>query len=306
MREAGFSIVFIGIESVNQNSLLETAKVQNRGTIEKAVLTIQSYGFIIAPGFIFGFDSDPKTIFNDTLDFMMNIGMIGGDPSFLTALPGTPLYRRMERAGRLASVYEEGTVRLKISTNILYLQDSDDLVSGFLHFLEIYNSPAYQLARFQRHLDCIEKSDNFIAIDGIGYGSPVEYLSMQLKNSENRKMLFRRLVFLLNNPSAIAAALKARWRLWRLSKKRAGIGIHFNYWFYVWTNLVLKYEGLQKTDFQLHSVGPDFDYRTLSSQRLTEENSVPYRSTNGETKVAHQQRYTQKALDKIIQNHVQS
>ena len=119
-------------------------------------------------------------------------------------------------------------------------------------------------------------------------------------------MLFRRLVFLLNNPSAIAAALKARWRLWRLSQKRAGIGIHFNYWFYVWTNLVLKYEGLQKTDFQLHSVGPDFDYRTLSSQRLTEENSVSYRSTNGETKVAHQQRYTQKALDKIIQNHVQS
>ena len=175
-----------------------------------------------------------------------------------------------------------------------------------MHFLEIYNSPAYQLARFQRHLDCIEKSENFIAIDGIGYGSPVEYLSMQLKNSENRKMLFRRLVFLLNNPSAIVAALKARWRLWRLSQKRAGIGIHFNYWFYVWTNLVLKYEGLQKTDFQLHSVGPDFDYRTLSSQRLTEENSVSYRSTNGETKVAHQQRYTQKALDKIIQNHMQS
>ena len=46
------------------------------------------------------------------------------------------------------------------------------------------------------------KSDNFIAIDGIGYGSPVEYLSMQLKNSENRKMLVRRLVFLFNKLSA--------------------------------------------------------------------------------------------------------
>ena len=70
MRKAGFSILFIGIESVNQNSLLETAKVQNMKSLGEAVETIHSFGFIIAPGFIFGFDSDDDKTFQNTLTFI--------------------------------------------------------------------------------------------------------------------------------------------------------------------------------------------------------------------------------------------
>lgn len=40
MRQAGFSVLYIGVESVNQSSLLETAKLQNRTDLSSAVAKI--------------------------------------------------------------------------------------------------------------------------------------------------------------------------------------------------------------------------------------------------------------------------
>jgi len=167
----GLVILFIGVESVNQNSLLETAKVQNGPALGPAVREIQSFGFIIAPGFIFGFDSDTETVFDDTLDFIADVGLIGGDPSFLVALPGTPLFERMKRTGRLVEETDDATVRRKIHTNIRYLQDAAFLSGGFIDFIRKYTAADYQLRRFKNHLDLILKSDNFVVNDGVGYGS---------------------------------------------------------------------------------------------------------------------------------------
>ena len=64
MRRAGFSILFIGVESVNQNSLLETAKVQNVNVIEQAVTTIGAYGFVMT--------LPPETVPARTIDFGRN------------------------------------------------------------------------------------------------------------------------------------------------------------------------------------------------------------------------------------------
>ena len=104
MRKAGFTSLFIGVESFNANSILETAKVQNqndKNQLIEALRTIQSYGFIVLPGLIFGFDSDPPMVFGDTIHGVLESGLIGGDPTFLLALPGTPLYARMKRTNRL-------------------------------------------------------------------------------------------------------------------------------------------------------------------------------------------------------------
>jgi radical SAM superfamily enzyme YgiQ (UPF0313 family) len=57
MRRAGFDMLFIGIESFNENSLLKTAKVQNTApALIEAIRTIQARSFIVVAGFIFGFD----------------------------------------------------------------------------------------------------------------------------------------------------------------------------------------------------------------------------------------------------------
>ncbi|MEE8394413.1 MAG: radical SAM protein, partial [bacterium] len=53
MRRAGFDMLFIGVESFDANSLLETAKVQNTAQeMVEALRLIQSHGFIVVGGLI--------------------------------------------------------------------------------------------------------------------------------------------------------------------------------------------------------------------------------------------------------------
>ncbi len=298
MREAGFSILFIGVESVNQNSLLETAKVQNNSALGPAVREIQAFGFVIAPGFIFGFDSDTETVFDDTLDFISDVGLIGGDPSFLVALPGTPLFERMKRSGRLVEESGDATVRRKIQTNIRYIQDSAFLSRGFIDFIKRYTNAGYQLRRFQNHLDLILNSGKFVANDGVGYGSPREYIKLQFSDPLNRKMLFLRLAYLLHKPQNFVAVLRGWWLLRRASRRHPGMNIHFNYWVYVWTNIGLKYWGLRERDFDLHCVDKNFDVAKLLEAAPADAGDGN-RNSDG-TKVAHQARYTNKALKMLV------
>ncbi len=319
MRRAGFSILFIGIESVNRNSLLETAKVQNLHALHEAVREIHSYGFIIAPGFIFGFDSDTETVFDDTLKFFVETGLIGGDPSFLMALPGTPLYDRMRRTGRLVERDDRVTVRKKIETNIHYLQDADFLVKGFIRFMKVYTSPEFQYARFKSHMKLIMESGKFIPVEGSGYASPKAYLKLHLSNPykgtlktggysygpsqrTNRKMLLLRIAYILHKPSRFVAVLKA-WRLLKkCSRRYPGLAIHFNYWSYVWTNMGLKYWGIKEQDFRLHSVGKDFDLTKLVEATEPIAKTSPEVLRRGDARVADQARFTNQALKILVQS----
>ena len=298
MRRAGFSILFIGIESVNQNSLLETAKIQNVNVIEQAVTTIGAYGFVIAPGFIFGFDSDTDAVFDETLQFFVSSGIIGGDPSFLMALAGTPLFERMKRTGRLVES-DEGVVRKKIETNIRYLQDSTFLVKGFMRFVESYRSPTFQYARFKRLIDVIKAGDKYARASGPAYGSPLPYLKLQLRYARYTKMLLRRSLFILRRPANVWAVVKAYALVRRNMRKYPGLGAHFFYWVYTWTNMVLKYQGLREEDFALHSVDSAFDRARLMPVEPTDE-MVREAATRG-VKAKAQARFTNRALKKLLE-----
>ena len=312
MRRAGFSIIYIGIESVNQNALLETAKAQNFTELGSAITEIQSYGFVIVPGFIFGFDSDTESVFDDTLDFFIETGLIGGEPAFLMALSGTPLYKRMERSGRLVERIEDKVIVRKgnrgasntITTNILYLLDADFLARGLVRFLKIYNSPAWQLERYKRHLKLLERSENFIAggHEG-GYATPREYFRFQFKDPNNRKMLFLRIAYVLHKPTIALAILKAWWLTKRLSRRFAGLDVHFNYWGYVWTNMGLKYWNLREEDIQLQSVGQDFDLAKIAELPVVEDDIEAKK--RGDEKTVAQDRLTRQGLKALAESRTQ-
>ena len=269
----------------------------------------QSYGFVIVPGFIFGFDSDTETVFDDTLDFFVETGLIGRDPAFLTALSGTPLYRRMERAGRLIIDEEEKAIVRKgnrgasnvITTNIRYLQDADFLARGLVRFLKVYNSPAWQIERYERHLKLLERSENFIAggHEG-GYATPREYFRFQFEDPNNRKMLFLRIAYVLHKPTIFLAILKAWWLTKRLSRRIAGLDVHFNYWGYVWMNMGLKYWNLREGDIQLHSVGQDFDFAKLAELPVVEDDREA--KMRGDKKTVAQARLTGQALKSLVES----
>lgn len=270
MRWAGFSILFIGIESVNQNSLLKTAKVQNLNVLETAVRTIASYGFIVEPGFIFGFDSNTETVFDDTLTFLAETGIIGGDPSILIALPGTLLFERMRQTEQLVPS-DRGVTRRKIQTNIRYLLDAQFLTRGFIQFIQTYTSARFQYARFTRLIEIIATSGSYVPVKGPGYGSPLPYLKHQLHSRVYAAMLWRCIWFIVRRPPNAWTIAKAYRLLHRYRRAYPGLGAHFFYWVYASTNIALKYTGLREEQFMLHSVARGFDVQKLTPAAVSEE-----------------------------------
>ena len=102
MVQAGFSSIFIGIETPSQESLAETQKIQNlRLDLTQAVEKLTRQGLEVMAGFIVGFDADDAGIFERQRAFIQSapipLAMVG----ILSALPGTQLWRRLEKEGRL-------------------------------------------------------------------------------------------------------------------------------------------------------------------------------------------------------------
>jgi radical SAM superfamily enzyme YgiQ (UPF0313 family) len=103
MYRANFRSVFIGIETPRLDSLKETKKFQNvRGdSLEVKLRRIQAAGLDVNAGFIVGFDSDDKAIFEDQFQFIQQSGVTLAMVGMLQAIPRTPLYERLQREGRL-------------------------------------------------------------------------------------------------------------------------------------------------------------------------------------------------------------
>ncbi len=140
LREANFRRVFIGIETPRQSTLTMAGKRQNTQIdLLDAVRRIQSHHMIVWGAFIVGFDDDDTEIFQEQLDFIqassIPIAMVG----ILQALPGTPLYERVQRQGRLkddAAGGIRGSANLLATSNIKPLHMTDeDLAAGFRYLV---------------------------------------------------------------------------------------------------------------------------------------------------------------------------
>lgn len=102
MVQAGFTKVFVGIETPVAESLAECHKFQNEGRdLVAAVQTLQRDGLQVMGGFIVGFDSDQPDIFKRQFEFIQRSGVVTAMVGLLSALPQTRLYLRLKREGRL-------------------------------------------------------------------------------------------------------------------------------------------------------------------------------------------------------------
>ncbi len=99
---SGCKQLFIGFESVSQESLDEVSKTFNRvDDYTRAVERIHSHGISVQAGIVFGFDSDSETVFDGTLRFLDESGVQNATFNILTPFPGTRLYERFEKEGRI-------------------------------------------------------------------------------------------------------------------------------------------------------------------------------------------------------------
>ena len=102
MARAGFKNVFIGIESPQEESLKECKKLQNtRRDLVADVRAIHNAGIQVMGGFIVGFDSDKAGIFERQRRFIQEAGVATAMVGLLNALPGTRLFTRLTREGRM-------------------------------------------------------------------------------------------------------------------------------------------------------------------------------------------------------------
>ena len=101
-RRAGCVGWTIGFESVCQESLDSVKKKDN--VVDKYaewIKNIKKYNMAINGLFIFGFDTDTQDVFDRTLEALDQWEIDAGEFNILTPLPGTPLFDKMEKEGRL-------------------------------------------------------------------------------------------------------------------------------------------------------------------------------------------------------------
>jgi radical SAM superfamily enzyme YgiQ (UPF0313 family) len=94
--------LLLGFESLSQASLDETSKNFNmrRGYAE-IVRAIHARNIAIMGCFVFGFDHDDRDTFARTVDFVQDANIDLPRYAILTPFPGTPLFARLDREGRL-------------------------------------------------------------------------------------------------------------------------------------------------------------------------------------------------------------
>jgi radical SAM superfamily enzyme YgiQ (UPF0313 family) len=143
MKEAGFTSVFLGIETPDESGLVACNKLQNtRRSLLDSVAAIQSYGMQVMGGFILGFDTDREDIFDRMVEFIQKSGIPIAMVGLLQAMPGTQLFRRLWKEGRILDAGHGDNTADKL--NFLPHMDAAKLVEGYRSVLQrIYSGAAY-------------------------------------------------------------------------------------------------------------------------------------------------------------------
>jgi radical SAM superfamily enzyme YgiQ (UPF0313 family) len=140
MVRAGFKKVFVGIETPQEESLLECAKVQNaKRDLLTAVKTIQKSGLEVMGGFIVGFDSDKPNIFERQIKFIQEAGVVTAMVGLLQALPGTRLFSRLRQEGRI--LHDASGNNVEANLNFVPKLDREMLVEGYRSLVKRLYTP---------------------------------------------------------------------------------------------------------------------------------------------------------------------
>ncbi|MGI6685165.1 MAG: B12-binding domain-containing radical SAM protein [Bacillota bacterium] len=102
MQESGCQSLFIGFESINEQSVQSVQKFQNkRENYERLIDELHKRGIMINASLVFGFDHDSPDVFQNTLDWLVKNKVETMTAHILTPYPGTVLYQRFLEEGRI-------------------------------------------------------------------------------------------------------------------------------------------------------------------------------------------------------------
>ena len=125
MHEAYFTNIFCGVETPESAALRAIKKTVNiQKPILEAIDKLNSYGLEVAAGLIIGFDTDTGQTPQAIAAFIRESQVPIHTVNILYALPRTPLYKRLEQAGRI--IPDEGR-----DSNVKFLRPYEEVVSNW-------------------------------------------------------------------------------------------------------------------------------------------------------------------------------
>jgi radical SAM superfamily enzyme YgiQ (UPF0313 family) len=149
MREAYFHTIFVGIETPDEEALRGMVKEQNlRLPILEAVEILNSYGIEVVSGIIMGLDQDTERTGDDVLAFIEAAKIPMLTINLLYALPKTPLWRRLEKEGRILSDGTGGE-----ESNVKFLLPREVVRGNWLSCVARANAPEALYRRFQHQIE---------------------------------------------------------------------------------------------------------------------------------------------------------
>ena len=157
MVQAGFNMVFVGIETPDAESLAGCKKFQNQNRdLIRDIQFLQQSGLEVQAGFILGFDQDTPDIFERMVNFIQQSKIVTAMVGLLQSIPGSSLHNRLRAEGRLLDLptgdNADGT------TNILPRMGLDRLFEGYKFVLEQIYSPALYYRRIRGFLAAYQPS----------------------------------------------------------------------------------------------------------------------------------------------------
>ncbi|UNK39978.1 B12-binding domain-containing radical SAM protein (plasmid) [Shinella sp. H4-D48] len=134
LRESGFAMTFIGIETPNEESLSLAGKRQNlNADMIGRIRTIAEHGILAFGGIVVGFDQDGPDIFERQAAFIQAMPLPLVSPGLLVAPDATPLHARLAAAGRLIDGRQSAAS--VVGTNIRPLLMSDETLRNGMIWL---------------------------------------------------------------------------------------------------------------------------------------------------------------------------
>ncbi len=146
-KKAGCISWLIGFESLSQKTLESVNKKTNKVVeYKKAVENIHKNKMAVIGCFMFGFDTDTKDTFYNTLKTIKQLKIDVADFCVLTPFPGTPTYKRFEQEGRILS-RDWSKYNLKTPVFKPKNMTGDELSQGLINIYTQFYSTNYTIRR---------------------------------------------------------------------------------------------------------------------------------------------------------------
>jgi radical SAM superfamily enzyme YgiQ (UPF0313 family) len=148
MREAYFYAIFCGIETPELSALDAIQKSHNHHSLPilDAIETINGYGLEVVSGIILGLDTDSAATAGKLLDFIEASKIPLLTINLLQALPKTPLYARLTKAGRIDDSGER-------DSNVVFARPYDEVLADWRLAVKRAYAPEAVYRRFAWHAE---------------------------------------------------------------------------------------------------------------------------------------------------------